>query len=107
MFKTTTAAIALLALAGCVQHNWVPGPQVAAPFGVASGQCKLAAEGVPTGGFAFAQGSPQFVGAYMGATVLASAIGSAVKQNRVYNACMEAQGFVPNDAPPPQAVVQQ
>jgi hypothetical protein len=98
MFRTVVCATTVaLALTGCVAHQWAPGPGAHMAFNQASGQCKLAAEGVPTDGFAFAQGSPQFVGAYMGATVLAGAIGSAVKQNRVYNACMEAQGFVPVD----------
>ena len=96
----TAALCTAGALSGCVQHNWVPGPQVATPPGVASGQCQLAAMGGNQGGgFAFAQGSPQFVGAYMGATVLAGAIGSAVRENRIFNACMAAQGYIAQDSP--------
>ena len=87
-------------LPGCVQHNWVPGPQIAAPPGVASGQCQLAAMGgTPPGGFVAASGSPKFVGAFVGASVLAGAIGSAVRENRIYNACMAAQGYIAQDGP--------
>ena len=101
--KRWLVALALCAAgvaSGCVQHNWVPGPQVAAPPGVASGQCQLAAMGGNQGGdFAFAQGSPQFVGAYMGATVLAGSIAGAVRENRIFNACMAAQGYIAQDSP--------
>jgi hypothetical protein len=93
-----TGAAICAALSGCVQHNWVPGPQVAAPPGMAQGQCKLAALGGNNGvGFVYAQGSPQFVGAYTGAAVLSGVISSAVRENRIYNACMEAQGYFPQD----------
>jgi hypothetical protein len=90
-------------LSGCAAHSWAPGPnQTAANFGQASGQCKLLAMGANSGGgFVAAQGSPQFVGAYTGAVVLAGAIGGAVRQHQAYEACMEAQGFVPVAVQPP------
>jgi len=95
-------ATAAVALSGCVQHNWAPTGAARAPLGVASGQCKLVAMGAPSpGGFVSASGSQTFVAATVGASVLAGAIGSAVRQQNLYNACMEASGFVPNDAPPP------
>jgi hypothetical protein len=96
MRKTSIlAGLAALAVAGCVQHNWVPGPQVAGDFGQISGQCKLMSMGAPTsdGGF-FVAGSPKFVGAAMGASLLVGGIASAVRQQNIYNACMESAGFV-------------
>ena len=94
-------AAAVVALAGCVNHTWAPGPQVAGDFGMVSGQCKMQAMGMtPGGGFVAASGSPRFVGAFVGASVIAGAIGSAVRQNQIYNACMEANGFVPVDGAP-------
>jgi hypothetical protein len=102
MYRITIAAAGLaVALSGCVQHTWAPGPQqIAGNFGQVSGQCKLMAlSGGTGGGFVAAHGSPQFVGAFVGASVIAGAIGSAVQQNNIYNACMEANGFITADAP--------
>jgi hypothetical protein len=94
-----TAAALAVALSGCVQHTWMPGPQTSADFGSTSGQCKLMAmSGGSGGGFVAASGRPAFVGAFVGASVLASAVGSAVQQNQIYNACMESNGFVAVDA---------
>jgi hypothetical protein len=102
--KAASIISIVVALSGCVQHNWVPGPQVTAPPGVASGQCQMAALGGATpSGFVAASGKPAFVGAFVGASVLASAIGSAVRQNEIYNACMQAQGYIPQDAVPSNA----
>jgi hypothetical protein len=82
-------------LCGCAAHTWAPGPQVSGNFGATSGRCKLVAMGAPSGGgFVAASGSPRFVGTVVGASVLAGAIGSAVRQQNIYNACMEANGFV-------------
>lgn len=89
--RTFVIAIGLLTLTGCVNHTWAPGPTAAKPFGVASGECKLAAMGAQTGGFAF--GSPGFV---IGAAI-GRGIGNAVRTNVAYNACLEAQGFVAVD----------
>ena len=47
--------------------------------------------------FAYAQGSPQFVGSYLGAVTAASAIGAHNRGQGAYNACMEANGFVEAD----------
>jgi hypothetical protein len=64
---------------------WTPGPnQKAENFGQASGQCKMVAMGVNSGGgFSHAQGSPQFVGSYLGAVTVAGAIGGAVREQNV------------------------
>ena len=86
---------AALMLSACVQHTWVPGPQIAAPPGVAQGQCKLAAMGAPgAGGFIGAVGSPAFVGATLGAGLVTSVLITAVRQNEMFNSCMEAQGYI-------------
>jgi hypothetical protein len=99
------AAITGLALSGCASHSWAPGPgQNAAAFGPASGQCKLVAmSGGSGGGFVAARGSPQFVGAVVGGSVLLGAIGSAVRQHNIYEACMEANGFIAVDPAAPVA----
>ena len=68
---------------------------------MAQGQCKLAAiDGSVVGGDVAAVGSPRFVGTTLGAAA-ASLIGSAVRTSAIYNACMEALGYVPAD---PRAV---
>ena len=53
-----------------------------------------------------ASGSPQFVGTAVGSAQIGNAIGGAVRQQNIFNACMEAQGFVATDQPgekPPAA----
>jgi hypothetical protein len=108
MFKTNAfkmvflvSAVAL-ATSGCVaSHTWAPGPhQSVANFSETSGRCKLAAMGVADseGSFAYAQGSPQFVGSYLGAVTIAGAIGAHNRGQSAYNACMEASGFVEADS---------
>ena len=93
------AVASALALTACAGHTWVPGPhQNAANFTEVSGRCKLVAMGAdPGGGFVYAQGSPQFVGSVVGASVVAGAIGSGVRQQNTYTACMEANGFYIDD----------
>jgi hypothetical protein len=94
LFASTVIAVAL---SGCVaSHTWAPGPhQSAANFTEVKGRCELLAAGADNGGgFAYAQGSPQFVGSYLGAAAVASAIDSHNRQQSVMNACMEANGFV-------------
>jgi hypothetical protein len=101
-----TAAAVAVSLSACTAHTWAPGPhQSAANFNEVSGRCKLVAMGIDTGdGVAYAQGSPQFVGTFIGASVAAGAIGSAARQQNAYNACMEANGFYAVDtAPGPNA----
>jgi hypothetical protein len=79
------------------------GPDATGPGGVVAGQCKLAALGAPTEGGAFyASGSTKFVAASEAGYAIGSAVGSAVKKNAIYNACMEANGFVAADELPPQ-----
>jgi len=99
MFSLVSAVA--LATSGCVaSHTWAPGPhQSAANFAETSGRCKLVSMGAADsgGGFAYAQGSPQFVGSYLGAVTIASAIGAHNRGQGSYNACMEANGFVEAD----------
>jgi hypothetical protein len=99
---TAAVAVTAIALSGCVaSHTWAPGPsQSAENFSRTKGQCKLMAMGADNGsGFAYAQGSPQFVGSYLGAFTIDSAIGSHNRQQSAFNACMEAQGFVEVNTP--------
>jgi hypothetical protein len=96
--KNLTAGAAGLTLSACVQHTWAPGSTAKLPFEQASGQCKLAALGAPSGGDVSASCNQTFVAAAVGAGLVAGAIGTAVQRNAIYNACMEAQGFVATDS---------
>jgi hypothetical protein len=92
------AIVALGLIPGCVQHTWAPGPEVTKSLGVASGECKLVAiSGAGGGGYVVASGSPQFVGTAVGSAQIGNAVGTAVRQQNIFNACMEAQGFVATD----------
>ncbi len=93
--RPTAVIIAICLLAtGCVQHQWAPGPGTdPAAFGRANGECKLAAMGVGNSNFAAASG--RYALAFVGASMLASSIGNAVRQHQAYEACLEASGFVP------------
>jgi hypothetical protein len=100
MIKTRTLLLtASLLMSACVNHTWAPGPQAAGDFGVVSGQCKLLAMSGGSSNFIGASGSPRFVGAVVGGSILGSAVSTAVRQNEIYNACMESQGFVVADGP--------
>jgi hypothetical protein len=61
--------------------------------------CKAIAEGMTPGqggGFVYAQGSPQFVGATMGAYAIGGLIGAAIRQQHKldnYDDCMIARGY--------------
>lgn len=84
------AAAGLAALAtGCVNHVWAPGPTASAPFPQASGRCKLVAMGADQGFVAVGNSN------YVAGAAIGNALGNAVRENRAYNACMEAEGFVP------------
>ena len=91
---------ALLTLADCAPQQYVPGPNASAPPGVAQGNCKLMAltNGAPSGTFA-ASGSPKFVAAAAAGDAVGSAIGSAIRQKAIYDACMEATGYLSVAAP--------
>ena len=99
MFSLVSAVA--FATSGCVaSHAWAPGPhQSAANFTETSGRCKLVSMGAANSGgeFAYAQGSPQFVGSYLGAVTIAGAVGAHNRGQGTYNACMEANGFVEAD----------
>jgi hypothetical protein len=102
--------IAIVLISGCTQHTWGPGPAATKPLGVASGECKLVALSAGSGGgYVVASGSPQFVGTAVGSAQIGAGIGATIRQQNIYNACMEAQGFVAIDQPgagPPQVVAQ-
>jgi hypothetical protein len=92
------AIVALGLIPGCVQHTWAPGPEATKSLGVASGECKLVAiSGAGGGGYVVASGSPQFVGTAVGSAQIGNAVGMAMRQQNIFNACMEAQGFVATD----------
>jgi hypothetical protein len=92
------AIVALGLISGCVQHTWAPGPEATKSLGVGSGECKLVAmSGAGGGGYVMASGSPQFVGTAVGSAQIGNAVGTAVRQQNIFNACMEAQGFVATD----------
>jgi hypothetical protein len=59
----------------------------------------IAMGAAPGGGFVGASGSPKFVGAVVGGSILVGAIVQAARESQAYNACMEALGFVVDDAP--------
>ena len=83
MFKPIAIAAAVaVSLSAYAAHSWVWANQTSAAFGATSGQCKLVAEiGDSGGGFVVTSGHPQFVG------------GAAARQQNIYTACMEANGF--------------
>lgn len=88
------AAVIAVTLSGCVSHQWAYGPTATMPFNQASGQCKLTAMGSDQGFVAFGRAN------FVAGAALGNAIGNSVRANRVYNACMEAQGFVAVDGQP-------
>lgn len=92
MTKTKIISLIIL-LSGCQYHTWAPGPTASMPFEQASGQCNLMSMGADRGVFAF--GSP----GYVSGAVIGNGIGNAIRENRAYNACMEAQGFIETDRP--------
>lgn len=98
--KTFAIAVVAVALCGCVNHMWAPGPGVTKPFGQASGQCKLIAMGTEQGFLAVGNAN------YVAGAALGNAIGNAVRTNTAYNACMEAEGFVAVENQPQPAVAQ-
>ncbi len=83
-FAVTTI---LVGLAGCVSHNWTPGPDARGTFEEQSAACRMLARNGQTGVVAF--GRPAFVaGAIIGNT-----IGNAVRANATFNDCLEAAGW--------------
>jgi hypothetical protein len=95
MSKHLGACCAALVLALCARlsHTWAPGPGATMPFGQASGPCELAALGGNEGFVAVGNAN------YVAGAAIGNGIGNAVRQNRIYNACMEALGFVAVDQP--------
>lgn len=89
--------LAVGALAGgCSNPRYVPGPGMeGANVNVAMARCRLFAE---SGGTAVSASGPP---AFVAGAVVGAAIGNAVRQNRLYNDCMEANGFVAAAEPAP------
>ena len=95
-FKLSIALIGLgVALTGCNysynSHNWAPGPQATGDLGIVSGKCKL-----------LALESPHTSVSYE-TTDLSGIISGPIRQQNIYNACMEANGFVATDGTQPAA----
>lgn len=95
-----------LFLASCVPAHgvWAPGPSAVEDVTRVTGKCKLMAMGAtgsPGYSSFYVHGSPSFVGAYTGATALAGIIATGVQNQSAFEACMEANGFVPVTPTPP------
>jgi hypothetical protein len=89
-------AVAALSLSACAQ-TYAPGPYASQPPGMVQGRCKLAAiNGGAAGGDVAAVGSPRFVGTTLGAAA-ASLDRLGFRTSAIYDACMEALGYVPAD----------
>jgi hypothetical protein len=91
--KTTTTILALTLVAACQPINYVPGPGATMPQGQAMGQCKLAALNSDRGYMAMGNSY------YVAGAALGNALGNAARSYATYNACMEAQGFIPVTPP--------
>jgi hypothetical protein len=88
-------------LSACVSHTWAPGPGATGNLAQVGGQCQLLAKSAgQQPEYVSAYGQPAFVGAMVGTGILLNAIGSAITQNEVFNACLLANGFVPVDGAP-------
>ncbi len=81
-----TAAI-VAGLAGCVSHNWTPGPDARGTFEEQSAACRMLARAGDVGFVAV--GRP----AYVAGAALGNAIGNAVRANATFNDCLEAAGW--------------
>jgi hypothetical protein len=96
--STTLLALGVV-LTGCdYSYNWTPGPQATGDLGIVSGQCKLEAAktSVPSSTHLLSdQNGGYFVTSGPG---LSGIIASSVQRQDIYNACMEANGFVVADA---------
>jgi hypothetical protein len=88
------AALLVIALGGCANHTFVPGPGMSSVnLEPDKAQCRLIAKGMRTGFEFESSGSPKFVAASTGGAVIGYAVASAVEQNGNYNDCMEARGW--------------
>ncbi len=101
-------SIAALALTGCVQHTFAPGPGMSVVnFEPDSAKCRIFARGAsPDFGFS-ASGSPKFVAGSLVGAAIGAAVATAVVNNHNFNDCMEASGWrvVDNVKPAPGADV--
>ena len=118
--KTLAVAVVAVGLTGCVAHSWAPGPgRTAADFGPTKGRCELLAisgetAALPTEYPATQPAAQPATVTYPGGgTVitlprddrwagvgqgfgagLAAGFANRVQHNRIFNACMEASGFM-------------
>lgn len=82
--------VPLVAIASCApqQHTWAPGPRAVGDIDTASGKCRMIAE----------VGAPDYSGAFIrGPYLTADMVGHHRKQQRVFDDCMQANGFVTAD----------
>ena len=94
--KTAVITLALAFMSSaCAIQNWQPPAGPHDEMAVAAAKCDLFAQSGGQETFAAASGTTKFVGISMGAMVLASAIGNAARQARLYNDCMMANGWTP------------
>jgi S1-C subfamily serine protease len=99
--RTGLPIVACLLIAGCVSHNFVPGPGMSvAELQPDMARCRLFARGADPGSSFGAAGSPRFVATAMVVGAIGSAIASGVRQSADYDDCMIARGWlVSNTAP--------
>jgi hypothetical protein len=99
MRRVLLVATAAVSLAACTTHTWAPPPGGSpVSYEQQAAQCRMFARGsAPSGGFVAATGRPAFVGAFVGAAVLAQAINSAVVTQANFNDCMFASGWIAVD----------
>jgi membrane-associated protease RseP (regulator of RpoE activity) len=104
--RGTVVAAAAVLLAGCVNHDFVPGPgMLASNLGPQAAGCRIFARG-SQGGYAFgAAGSPRFVAAAAGIAAIGAGIAGAVQQNHNYNDCMLSRGWRVADGTPGQLAI--
>jgi hypothetical protein len=99
-------AAAAVLLAGCVNHDFVPGPgMLASNLGPETAMCRIFARGSQRGYTFGAAGSPRFVAAAAGIAAIGVGIAGAVQQNQNYNDCMLSRGWLVGDGTPGQLAI--
>lgn len=99
--RIIVAASLGLALTGCVQHTFAPGPGMSATdFDPDSARCRLFSRGAQSGFEFGAYGNPKFVAGATAGAALGYAIGSAIERNENFNDCMQARGWRIADGAP-------
>jgi len=95
--SSSLAIILVVGLSSCARYSWAPGPDARGTYEEAAGRCQLMASADRTA--VYAQGTPSYVaGAAVGV-----AVGDAVRQQRDFNNCMMASGWVATGKANPEA----